>query len=580
MSFDQFFIAPFSNIPGVAEIIGLGEVRLGRGKAIEAEIKVLLAGSLEDPEFDETRDVVTRWVACGQLRFLTSGSRWRAGHYIGNRPIQSFIATVRALDTRSWNIRTLGSEEPGGDGDWRTLPSEEISAAPCFGLQFSEVSQNEGEPPRIGILPYTELARALFGVSSRLMNEAIDGLRNPEASNDRGIMKRQSCHLDVPDEVFLWCYVRPKRREAEICAAIISDPRMRASHDGIFQHLSISNEWGNSRATWMSVGWPFSEPVRWQVEGRWMKRREENGRRFLITKITAMTIPFKFKSVVVSYPGRRKRGKPAGPPTTKKIRVSPARLARLTTGLPASRAIPTSTLTIVELGMGDGNEVSVNFIPRQGHGDGPGTALVGDPREIANLSTADRTDGADPETGRVVIHSEEMRRKLEEEKEKAAAEAARTRIEALEQTWQALLLCEEDEGWEVHPLSRWRNVAHPNGGFDFGKEMLLAKILVGDGFVVVVDSGSVREGTKTNGMRSLGILIPDSNDDLTDGDEMRIRAAELAHKGKWRSDKAAVKGFNVVALKRPLAVWSDSEAYANLLARKIESIFSDGSNGA
>lgn len=580
MPVENFFISPFSDIPGVAEIIGLGEVRMGRGNAIEAEIRVLLAGSLEDPGFDEKHDIVTRWVSFGQLRLLTAGSRWRGGHYVGNRPVQTFIATARALDTSFWKCRTLGREEPGGYGDRRTFSSEQISAAPCFGLEFSDVSQNEGKPPRIGILPYSELVRALFGFSSRLLNEAIDGLRNPEASSDRGIMKRDWCYLNESGELSLWCYVRPRRREAEICAAILTDPRIRSSHDHIFQHLSISDDWRNSRPAWMKVEWPFSEPVRWQIEGRWIKRREDENRRFLITKIAAMSFPFNFKSIVVSYPGKAERGKPTGPPKTKKIRVSPSRLARLTTGLPASSAVPTSTLTVAELVEDRGEQTPIKFVARQGHRAGAGASLISDPREIANLSTADRIEGADPETGRVVIHSEEIRRKLEEEEKRAAAEAARSRIEALERTWQALLLCEEEEGWEVHPLSKWPDHAHGNGGFDFAKEMLLAKIMIDDDVFVVADSGSVRAGAKTNGMRSLGILIPEDNADLTQDDERRVRAVAEKLEGKWRSDKAAVEGFKVVALKRPTAVWSDPDAYVNLLVKKIESIFDGRSNDA
>ena len=73
------FIERFRDLPGVVEIVGHGGVRAPFGEAQEVEVAVLLASNMDLPEFDARRDVGVRWIGCGQLDLLGSGSRWRRG---------------------------------------------------------------------------------------------------------------------------------------------------------------------------------------------------------------------------------------------------------------------------------------------------------------------------------------------------------------------------------------------------------------------------------------------------------------------------------------------------------------------
>src|SRR5690349_19833706 len=95
----RFAIDGFKNLPGIAEIIALGQVRRQPTAALETQIEVLLASNLDDPRFDPERDVHRRWVGCGQLDLLTVGSRWeerrRAGETQAKRRSEKYSSCDR-----------------------------------------------------------------------------------------------------------------------------------------------------------------------------------------------------------------------------------------------------------------------------------------------------------------------------------------------------------------------------------------------------------------------------------------------------------------------------------------------------
>lgn len=191
MPFSRFAIDTFKSVPGVAEIVALGRVRRP-GAVLEAQIGVLLASDLDNPGFDPERNVRILPVACGQLDLLTIGSRWKGRSPAGETPAKRYSATYHLRDVESLGV---GADQPA-------RYTQLMAEAPCFLLEREE--EDDSSDPWKVLLPQMELVRALFGVSSRLLIELIDGLRDP-TSADRGILDRNDSRLQEDGAVRLTC---------------------------------------------------------------------------------------------------------------------------------------------------------------------------------------------------------------------------------------------------------------------------------------------------------------------------------------------------------------------------------------
>ena len=550
MPSSRFAIDAFKGVPGIAEIVALGRVRRP-GAVLEAQIEVLLASDLDDPGFDPEHDVRILPVACGQLDLLTVGSRWRGRSPAGETQARRYSATYRLEDVERLGV---GTDQPARYR--RRLPTRSMAKAPCFLLEREEEEVNDSGDPWKVLLPQIELVRALFGVSSRLLIELIDGLRDPTVA-DRGILDRNNSELMPDGTVRLTCWRKPTDEEALILAAMVADPALMRLHDEVFQQLVVQEEYRKDQLTWPKVTWPFSVPIALTLEGRWFERAD-GFPRFLATRVTEIGLRLEFNRIQVHHPGAGDEQRPDRlPPPTGRMRPSNARLVVLTTGRAPSPSRRPVEIASAPVAIPESKGVAIEFIAKGGP-PRPRTSTLGeDPREQGEFSTAGRETGADPATGRA-----EIRRMVGGD----ASAAASAREQALRSTWVAVSKAAALSGWRLtpYPVAGSGEMSARDGGFDFRREGILAGLNVGGRHVIVADERAMAQD-----QRSLGILVKTMERSATWLDIQSIRAVHDAVRGHWGSRDAVVRGFKVFPVRRRARVMAETDAYAELLRDRI-----------
>ncbi len=543
-------LGAFKGVPGIAEIIALGPVRRQPDIAIEAQIEVLLASDLDHPRFDPASDVHRRWVACGQLDLLTVGSRWRGRTPAGETQAKRYSASYHLV-----GIESLGAGADHPTRGRRRMPTRIMADAPCFLLERDAADDGSSDPRKV-LLPQMELVRALFGVSSRLLVELIDGLRDPSVA-DRGIVDRSKSGLLPDGTVRLTCWRKPTDEEALILAAMMADPALMRLHDEVFQQLVVQKGYREDKPTWPKVSWPFCQPIGLTIEGRWFER-EDGFTRFIGTRITEIGLQLGFNRIEVHHPGAGDEQAPDRmPPPTGRMRPANARLVVLTTGRapsPSRRPIEIASAPVV---IPSSKGVAIDFVAKGGP-PRPRTSTLGeDPREEGEFSSAGRETGANPNVGRA-----EIRRMVGGD----ASSVATAREKALRATWNALVTAATAAGWRLTPYSiaGSNDVAARDGGFDFRREGIIAGLDVGGRHVIVAD-----ERTAPQDYRSLGVLVKTMKRKTRWLDIQTIRAAHDGLRGHWGNKSATLDGFMIFPVRRRAGITVEADAYADLLRRKI-----------
>ncbi|MEO7692221.1 MAG: hypothetical protein ABIS51_23250 [Sphingomonas sp.] len=544
----QFAIGAFNGVPGIAEIIALGRVRRQPEAAMEAQIEVLLASNLDDPLFDAQRDVRVRSVACGQLDLLTVGSQWQGRSRVGEMQ-----ATIISAD---YGLRRVESLGVGAEGrGCRRLPTRLMADARCFLLERDGGDKDVVGARRV-LLPQMELVRALFGVSSRLLIELIDGLRDPTVA-DRGILDRRNSAVLADGTVQLFCCRKLTNEEALILAAMVADPVLMGLHDEVFQQLVVQKEYRTDQPAWPKINWPFKEPIPLTFEGRWFVR-EGGHRRFLVTRITEIGLRLGFCRIEVHYPGAGDEQPPGSlPPPSGRMRPSNAKLVVLSTGRAPSPSRRPSEVASAPVAIPESRGVVIEFVAKGGPPQPRMSTLGEDPRSEGEFSTAGRESGADTAIGRA-----EIRRVVGGD----ASAAVSVREEALRSTWVALCRAAVEADWVLtpYPAAGIGDLSLSDGGFDFRREGVLAGLNVSGRHVIIAD-----ERTAPHDLRSLGVLVKTMERAASWHDIRAIRDAQVAFRGHWGSKAAAVEGFAVVPVRRRGEIMADAGAYADLLRSRI-----------
>jgi hypothetical protein len=548
----RFAISSFKSLPDIAEIIALGQVRRQPTAALETQIEVLLASNLDDPEFDSKRDVQPQWVGCGQLDLLTVGSRWKEGRRAGETQAKRFSARYSFSDDE-----LLG---PGADVPvkWsRRLPTAVMKRAPCFLLERERDPEDDdsGDPIWV-LLPQMELIRALFGVSSRLLIQLMDGLRDSTVA-DRGILDKKNSSLRSDGTVHLTCCRKPTDEEALILAVMIADPAMMRLHNAVFQKLVTQKDYRDNKPVWPEIFWPFLQPIGLTLEGRWFQGAK--GRpRFLATKITEIGLEIGFSRIEVHYPGAgEEQAVDRLPPPSGRMRSSNARLVVLTAGRSPSSSRRAVEIASAPVAIPESDGVAIDFVAKVGP-PRPRTSTLGeDPREEVEFSTASRQSGADTGIAPALI-----RRMVGGD----ASAATSAREEALRVTWLALRTAGAESGWPLtpYPVAGVGNLSLRDGGFDFRREGVLAGLNVGGRHVIFVD-----ERVAPQDFRCLGLLVWTMKREAKWRDIQTIRAVHDGLRGHWGCKAAAVEGFFIFPVVRRGRVMADNGDYSELLRTKI-----------
>ena len=556
MSSNRFAIDAFKGAPGTLEIVALGEIRRQPNAAMEAEIEVLLASDLDHPAFDPERDLHRRWVACGQLDLLNVGSRWNERARVGETQASRTSGNYALDDVE---LLGVGSDKP--QLNRRRLPTRPMAAAPCFVLRRHDWVKGMSGPRKV-LIPQIELVRTLFGVSSRMLIELIDGLRDPRVA-DRGILDRRNSRRMSDGTVRLSCWRKPSNEEAMILAAMVADPALMRLHDEVFQQLVVQKDYREDKPTWPKVTWPFADPINLELEGWWFER-EDGFPRFLVTRIHEIGLRLALTRIEVYYPGNVVNAASERlPPPTGRVRSTNARLVVLTTGRAASPsrrpAEVRSAPVVIPASLG----VSIEFVANGGRPH-PKTSTLGEvPREDGSFSTASRESGTDPAVGRA-----EIRRLAGVD----AVAAAHLREKTLRSTWEALSAAAAVAGWRLtpYPVGGGYDGKARDGGFDFRREGILAGLNLGGRHVVIVD-----ERAAPDDPCSLGILVNTGATAVTWLDIQRIRMVHNSLRGHWGSHSVFLAGFSISSVRRRAATLDKPNAYAALLRTRIAGAISE-----
>lgn len=418
-------IDSFAEVPGTAEIVGVGGVRQPRGEAQEVEVEVVLASDMDEPGFDPARDVFSHWLGCGQLDLLVPGSRWVDGRRAGSmsgRTIQAAFEFVRAE-----LVGTGAHPQPRG----RPFPSRSFATTPGFLLRRVEADDRQAQPqsgdPELVLLPIMELLRALFGVSNGFLLELFDGIRNPAVSWERGLISRQLSRVSKDGTVVLEAGRDLSRDEAIIAAAVVTDDVIRGLHDSAFQQLSVRPEARDGRSIKLDVAWPWRTPVPMRLVGRWIAR-VDGSRRFIVARVEAIGLPLAFKRVEVRHPGSEKAAGDELPPPEGRTRPTNARLVVLTTGRAASPARRPAAVATGTLDLPTAKDVEVVSVACGGGVRRDRALIREEPRNAALFGSGGRQPGADPEVGAAAV-----RRRAE-----PGETSERSAVVALQLTWKAL----------------------------------------------------------------------------------------------------------------------------------------------
>lgn len=546
-------IRSFQSLLDPVEILALGQVRRQPGRAVEAAIEVLLGSRVDSAEFDPEQDLHCKWVSCGQIDLLAVGSRWERGLRIGDVSSTKCSAAFAHEDSAPESLGS-GASEPRGSV--RRFPSEPFKEAPCFLLVREGARKDDGLGPRKLLLPQVELARALFGVSSRFLVQLFDGVRHPSVP-DRGMLDRGRSNL-TDEVVNLFCWRRPEEEEALILAAMVADEAIMRFHDDVFQSLSVQKGYRTDRPTWPEISWPFKGAIEMTVEGRWIER-SDGFRRFLITRITAMKLELPFQRIKIHHVGAEGPRPDQLPPRKGRTRRPNARTKVLTIGKPSSRSRRPVEIASASLDMGASEDIVIEYNPSGGT-HRPRTSTIGEePREQGEFSTAGRERGADRNVGRA-----EIKRKADGDPELALQMKER----ALRWTWQAIKAAAAAEGWRCmpYPVSGHGNASADDGGFHFREEGILVGLERNGRHLVIADDGSA-EGDR----RSLGILVPREARPVGARELAAIRGADKLHGGRWGSSEIRIDGFRINAVRRHPEVWDEEKpaVYIRLLVRNI-----------
>lgn len=557
----------FSDLPGVAEIIGHGGVRAPFGEAQEVEVAVLLACNMDAPEFNSVRDARVRWVGCGQLDLLAAGSRWRRGAPAGYVPMERVSAAFELVRDE----RIGEGLVPHPDG-FRPFPSRPIATSAGFLLRRvpeqinGKLEHSAGWKPELILLPQMELLRGLFGVSGPFLIELFDGIRNSAVLGERGLINRRHSRLQDDGTVILAASRNLSRDEALIAAAVVSDPQLRRLHDFVFQHLSVNSNWRGGRPIDLNLPWPWQMPIRLGIDGRWIARAG-GGRRFLAMRLVSIGMSLPFSRIEVHHPGGEAGDRSGLPPPEGRLRSKNARIMVLTTGRAASPSRRPAEIETGSVELPNSAGVEIVSVARGGIARIDRSGIGEDPRDEGPFGTGGRQPGADAQVGLAVTRRMGAGRS-DTSMLDPVLRPERDLAQALDLTWRALSTACMRAGWRLDALPMRDTVVTgaPHGGLDLRKEPLVARVSAGTRRALIVDVGS-----PTGDERSLGVLVP-RNAALSDRALAALaRKAATSVNGRWRSPTLYSWDFRVTAVNRSAEVWKNVDAYASMLRRRIAS---------
>ena len=529
-------IRPFEHLDSLVEIVALGRLRAGRGVSPEPEIEVILADTVPDQEGWTIPYSV--FVSCAQIDLLETGSLWRRGVRDETRgPEQSFGATATLRKPEEI------SGETAPDGRVRPAPGIPVSRT-LAGYNLSLSEMDGSSPVSVAWLSTAELFRALFAVSSDFLMDLLLGTAGHFRAKSPLLDKKRSRF----DPATRSCHVYSSRQllhqEAFICAILVSDQAFATASRAPFWRLTRATRLEMGAGVPLEMPWPFSQPVKLEIEGRWAQTQTGTWR-FIVTRIRRIEFSPKFERIIVHAPG-------SGSEVSMTQVGGPVVLGRsggdliLETGaVPHTRSPARSVVTS---GTMFGGMSAVSFSAEVDAGSPGSSPPLFVPEEFASDegATADPNAAGDPTLAPTRIQRGPSGMRGRTGDGKPAEDREKT--DALAKTLFAVEAVCKEMGLILQLLKTPENhgcLACLTLDPSSGREVLIA------------DAGSTPASP-----RSLGAMAGASRHDLSDADKQQALHLLIELDGKWRSPKVQLGGLRLEAMNRSGACWSDSSHYA------------------
>lgn len=552
-------LQPLRHLSGVCEILGLGRVRENPNMGIEAWVEVLVQqdifGRLAEPQ------TVTKWIGVGQMNLLASGYRFENGRQIKSAPRMRFDGMLSPI--KNPERETLGTGIFAGTG--ANAPTAKLDKAPGWLLRHEggwlDGSDDVDKPPRVVFLPATELIRAVFGSSSDLLKQLIDGRRDPTMTRSRYSVDRSRCSVDPEGRVSLSVSRKINAEDAHVLAALFADrsERLLRFHDMIHQRLHTDPAFRTNVGAFIQAAWPWPQGVGMAFAGRWLRRTPASAgqKRFVVTQIEKILFPSPPTAIEVKYPNETEAARGLPQPSGRTIAtvggVRPLRSDRTPGSGRTQESIDTQAAIFPFA-----NAFEIAWSPGETYAGRKDVGLRSDP--VAGerfLSTDDARSGGDAATGQAkLIGKRELRHDYEPDREGNAAR---------QKTWEALAILAERKHWTVtYWEERTRGVrVVPYDPADVDAEApLVATIKTDAGFKAIADFGSAIGDPASIGVERQSRR---SSESLLAAD---VYGHARSNNWKWLSRKmrnSSHGSSRIEGHSRSRRCWKDSEYYANKL---------------
>ena len=561
------------DFPSPHEVVGYGRVAPPvRGS--ERKVEILLRQSRKGREELRYADEapIARWVGCGHLDDVRIGSLWQTGAMVGHqekrRTVESSL-TFKGLDRLD---PSLPPRSPNG--------AMRIGDMPCFRLVLTD---HDG-PLKFVWIPVIEVARALFGVSSRFLMQAFAGFGSDRQSRDSSIFDRHMSHRIDADTFHLTCPTGVDDLEAVIAGLALTNGPVLAAYDSLHRSLPLP---ADGAAHLPKMVFPFpAGTTPWALEGLFLRlhgqvrsvhppssvdptvkevepvSKPEN--RFLVTRIVRLGFKPDFErlEVAVRIPtiGLRRHAAEAPHPVQARLPVA------LQTVVPPGPRSPT-----LEDGTGGAmlhpaHHVEIVRLERDQGGRATFVLNGGGEHPRSGSTDAKTADGS----GRIVhvrIRREEV----------SLLNGVNARMKSITATYDAVTSMAGDRGWTILRGGRGQDGTPRLEVASSSKRsfnMLLMVVATSCDYFVIADAGTVPMDK-----RSLGLIMRADRGSIDEASMRAIRHFAADNEARWR-DKIFPDYVVGSVSRHPATVLDDATAYRDLLEGNIERLLASGATSS
>lgn len=592
----SLILHPIAHISQPVEILALGRVRANPGlNNHEPQIEVCV-GKIDAA--NRTTDPFVVWVGVGQLNLLVPGHRFKGGQPMGEAPKRHQRGRL-SLHPQG-RTETLGA----GTFEGRLQANHTDSVSECPGwLLAHESIEGDGKPsPTLVFLPKTVLIRALFGSSSTMLKQLIDGRRDKSVLPTRFSWDRESSSVDSEGKVVIVVDRKIDRSDVMVLAALQSDPskKLLKCYYSINQQFNVESGFRDKNGLYLDFEWPWSAAVEFEFRGRWLRRVPKSSAapdskwpsRFVIDEITKIFSPYPISSIEVRYPDEMLRD-PEAPLSAGRTLLAKSGTRTIRSDVAPKKARGYSTID-VGTSFASLDALEIKWTPGSAYKGPPGISIR--PDEVDGetfLSTDDAVSGGDAATGQVNI-----RRSSKSQRDPATDAALahdQSILDGRRKTWEALASLAANRKWHVSYFVDGNPQPKPEASLvtdSLVESPVLAIVETNTGLVAVADVGSTPDRPASLGvyadpkedMKSLALVMFQKGQACgwkwlqrsgSGGDKPKSSAKEAGKSsenmaGESSKNVAEKSSEKVAGHRRSAKCWSDPKHYQSLLEEWLE----------